>query len=106
LGVLRDAPATAPPAPLCAATPLAGSQTLYANTPGLVVFAATPGQRLKAGDLVAEVIDPIAHSAERICAGVDGVLYAHIRDRYVTAGCELAKIAGAVPFKTGQLLGA
>lgn len=106
LGVLRDAPATAPPAPLCAATPLAGSQTLYANTPGLVVFAATPGQRLKAGDLVAEVIDPIAHSAERVCAGVDGVLYAHIRDRYVTAGCELAKIAGAVPFKTGQLLGA
>ena len=55
---------------------------------------------------MAEVIDPIAHSAERICAGVDGVLYAHIRDRYVTAGCELAKIAGAVPFKTGQLLGA
>jgi predicted deacylase len=41
LGVLRDAPATAPPAPLCAATPLAGSQTLYANTPGLCLSQAT-----------------------------------------------------------------
>ena len=64
------------------------------------------GRVLKAGDLVAEVIDPMAHRSERVCAGVDGVLYARIRDRYVTAGCELAKIAGTVAFKTGELLGA
>jgi predicted deacylase len=72
----------------------------------VVVFAAQPGDTLKAGDLVAEVIDPISIRSERVCAGVDGVLYARIRDRYVTTGCELAKIAGAVPFKTGELLGA
>ena len=106
LGVLRDAPAAPVPTPACQATPLAGSETLYATTPGMVVFAAQPGDTLKVGDLVAEVIDPMAHRSERVCAGVDGVLYARIRDRYVTAGCELAKIAGAVPFKTGELLGA
>ena len=72
----------------------------------MVVFAANPGDTLKAGDLVAEVIDPISKRSERVCSGVDGVLYARIRDRYVTAGCELAKIAGAVPFKSGELLGA
>ena len=72
----------------------------------MVVFAAQTGDTLKVGDLVAEVIDPIANRSARVCAGVDGVLYARIRDRYVTAGCELAKIAGAVPFKTGELLGA
>jgi predicted deacylase len=72
----------------------------------MVVFAAQPGDTLKVGDLVAEVIDPMANRSERICAGVDGVLYARIRDRYVTSGCELGKIAGAVPFKTGELLGA
>ena len=72
----------------------------------MVVFAAHPGDTLKAGELVAEIIDPINQRSERICAGVDGVLYARIRDRYVTAGCELAKIAGAVPFKSGELLGA
>ena len=106
LGVLRDTPAAPVPAPACQATPLAGSETLYASSPGLVVFAASPGDRLKVGDLVAEVIDPIANHSERVCAGVDGVLYARVRERYVTTGCELAKIAGAVPFKTGELLGA
>jgi predicted deacylase len=106
LGVLRDTPAAPVPVPACQATPLAGSETLYASSPGVVVFAAHPGDTLKAGDLVAEVIDPISIRSERVCAGVDGVLYARIRERYVTTGCELAKIAGAVPFKTGELLGA
>ena len=106
IGVLRDATAAALPRALCDATPLAGSETLYAPVPGLVVFAAEPGQHLRAGDLVAEVIDPLAHSAQRVCAGVDGVLYARIRDRYVTTGCELAKVAGAVAFRSGELLGA
>jgi len=106
IGVLRDAPAAARPSALCDATPLAGSETLYAPVPGLVVFAAEPGQQLRAGDLVAEVIDPLAHTAQRVCAGVDGLLYARIRDRYVTTGCELAKIAGAVAFRSGELLGA
>ncbi len=106
IDVLHDAPAAAPPSALCDATPLAGSETLYAPVPGLVVFAAEPGQALCVGDLVAEVIDPLAHTAQRVCAGVDGLLYARIRDRYVTTGCELAKIAGAVAFRSGELLGA
>ena len=106
LGVLRDAPPAPMPAAACKPTPLAGSETLCAASPGVVVFAANPGDTLKAGELVAEIIDPINQRSERICAGVDGVLYARIRDRYVTAGCELAKIAGAVPFKSGELLGA
>jgi hypothetical protein len=106
IGVLHDAPAAAPPSALCDATPLAGSETLYAPVPGLVVFAAEPGQQLRVGDLVAEIIDPVAHTAQRVCAGVDGLLYARVRDRYVTTGCELAKIAGAVAFRSGELLGA
>jgi len=104
--VLRDAPAAALPSALCDATPLAGSETLYAPVPGLVVFAAEPGQRLRTGDLVAEIIDPVANTTRRVCAGVDGLLYARVRDRYVTTGCELAKIAGAVAFRSGELLGA
>lgn len=98
-------PPLVPPA-LCRATPLAGSETLVAPVAGVVVFAAEPGQMLQVGDLVAEVIDPIAIHTHRVLAGVAGPLYARIRDRYVTAGCELGKIAGAVAFKTGELLGA
>ncbi|QTN28591.1 succinylglutamate desuccinylase/aspartoacylase family protein [Rhodoferax sp. AJA081-3] len=98
-------PPVVPPA-RCQATPLAGSETLVAPSPGVVVFAAQPGQILQVGDLVAEVIDPIANHSQRVLAGVAGPLYARVRDRYVTAGGELGKIAGAKAFKTGELLGA
>ena len=105
IGVVRcDVPPTVPVARY-QPTPLAGSETLRARGPGVLVFAAHPGQVMRKGELVAEVIDPIEHSAERVVAGVDGVLYARIRDRYVTAGCEVGKIAGATPFRTGPLLG-
>lgn len=94
------------PAALCAATPLAGSETLYARTPGLVVFAAEPGQTVAAGDLIAEIIDPLDRRIERVLAGVGGVFYARIRDRYITTGGELGKVAGTEAFRTGPLLGA
>ncbi|MES2582089.1 MAG: M14 family metallopeptidase [Pseudomonadota bacterium] len=106
LPVLACAETPVVPPALCQATPLAGSETLYAPSAGVVVFSAQPGQILYAGDLVAEIIDPIANHSQRVLAGVTGPLYARIRDRYVTAGGELGKIAGAKAFKTGELLGA
>ena len=94
------------PAARCPATPLAGSETLHATSPGIVVYAAEVGQILQVGDLVAEIIDPLANQTRRITAGVAGVFYARIRDRYITAGGELGKIAGATAFRSGELLGA
>ena len=105
-GVLACSQPPAVPAALCAATPLAGSESLHAPAPGVVVFAIEPGQTVQAGDLVAEVIDPIANTTHRVTAGVAGVFYARIRDRYITAGGELGKIAGAQAFRSGELLGA
>ena len=107
-GVIEGPPIDLPE-PSCRATPLAGSETLHSPVPGLVVFHARPGDVLAAGDLVAEVIDPTAAGAsrvQRVCAGVSGTLYACIGERYVVAGGELCKIAGATPFRTGPLLGA
>jgi predicted deacylase len=106
LKVLTSATPPVVPPFQCQPTPLAGSETLYAPGPGVVVFVAECGTHMQIGDLVAEVIDPIANHTHRVVAGVEGTLYAHIRDRYVTAGCELAKIAGSKPFRTGDLLGA
>ena len=94
------------PAARCPATPLAGSETLLATGPGIVVYAAEVGQILQVGDLVVEIIDPIANQTRRVTAGVAGVFYARIRDRYITAGGELGKIAGAQAFRSGDLLGA
>ncbi|MBL0919290.1 MAG: succinylglutamate desuccinylase/aspartoacylase family protein [Hydrogenophaga sp.] len=108
LGVL-DGPRPAIPAPSCQPTPLAGSETLNSPVPGVVVFRAHVGDVLAVGDLVAEVIDPTAPGASRvhrITAGVAGVLYATVGERYCVAGGEIGKIAGAQPFRTGALLGA
>jgi predicted deacylase len=93
------------PAFKCQPTPMAGSETLRAPTPGVLVFAAQVGQRMNTGDVVAEIIDPLSGQVHRVLAGVDGTLYARIRDRYITTGGEIAKIAGATPFRTGELLG-
>lgn len=103
--IATDSP-VAIPAPRCQATPLAGSETLRASMPGVVVFAAAVGQTLQAGDLVAEIVDPLANQVHRVTAGVSGVFYARIRERYVHAGGELGKIASATAFRTGELLGA
>jgi predicted deacylase len=105
IGILTDQSAVAPPAARCNATPLAGSETLNAPAPGVVVFAAQVGQYLQAGDLVAEVIDPLTPQVHRIQAGVAGIFYARVRERYTSTGGELGKIAGSTAFRTGDLLG-
>jgi predicted deacylase len=90
----------------CQATPLAGSETLTAPVPGLLVFAATVGQHVQPGDLIAEIIDPTLGTTHSVLAGVAGVFYARVRERYLTTGGEVGKIAGSIPFRTGELLGA
>lgn len=107
-GMLRAACPVLPGLP-CAPTPLAGSETLRAPMAGLVVFLAEPGTLLCKGDPVAEIIDPTGSagsSVHTVRAGVDGVLYARVRERYVHAGGELGKVAGSQAFRTGDLLGA
>ena len=105
-GVVRSASPVPIPTALCHATPLAGSETLIAPVPGLLVFIAAVGQQLQPGDLIAEIIDPINETTHCILAGVAGVFYARVRERYLTTGGEVGKIAGAIPFRTGELLGA
>lgn len=94
------------PAACAQPTPLAGSETLHTPVPGVVVFAAQPGAHVQAGELVAEVINPIEHTRQEIRASVAGVFYARVRGRYALSGGEIGKIAGSVPFRSGDLLGA
>ena len=94
---------------VCRPTPLAGSQTLHTPVPGLLVFLAEPGARLQVGDPVADIIDPTGSGSSlvhTVRAGVEGILYARVRERYLHAGGEIGKIAGSKPFRTGPLLGA
>lgn len=109
LGVIQTAtPPQLPPLP-CRPTPLSGSQTLRSPRPGVLVFRVKPGQEVAVGDVVADVIDPTTPGAAHVHAvraEVAGVLYAAVRERYVVAGGEVGKIAGHVPFRSGDLLGA
>lgn len=104
-GVLAGGPTALPP-PACAATPLAGSQTVKAPAAGIVVFRSDVGAVLAVGDPVAELVDPITGSITTIGAEVAGVMYARTDDRYALPGDDLANIAGSVPFRSGNLLGA
>ena len=106
VGAMHQLEPTPMPPARCNPTPLAGSETLTSPVPGLLVFCVPVGQVVNAGDLIAEVIDPVQDSTYPIRAGVAGVFYARVRERYLTTGAEIGKIAGAIPFRTGELLGA
>lgn len=94
------------PALLHAATPLAGSEALEADVSGVVAFMRKPGETVKAGDLIAEVIDPISGAVKQFFCKTSGVLYARENRYFATVGLRLAKVAGAKAFKTGNLLSA
>jgi predicted deacylase len=94
----------APPAPLCQPTPLAGSEALEAPTAGVIVYRREPGNWVEAGDLIAEILDPVAGIAQAVRARTTGMFYARTAARYAAPGRRLGKIAGRTPFRTGKLL--
>jgi hypothetical protein len=92
-----------PPA-RCKATPLEGVERIDAPHAGIVVFLKNPGDQIEIGDAVAEVIDPWTGAATTLAATVKGILFARVARRYAYSGMSLAKIAGAIPFRSGKLL--
>jgi predicted deacylase len=72
---------------------------------GVLSFLRLPGEVLRAGEVLAELIDPLTAQVTELKAPVDGVLYAHINGRFVTTGTKVAKIAGQHATRTGNLLG-
>jgi hypothetical protein len=104
IGVVEGTPPP-PAAPRCAPTPLAGSEPVIAPAPGLAVFAMPLGALARAGDRVADILDPVTGALTPVLAGADGVLYARAATRLVAAGDRLGKIAGADARRTGALLG-
>ena len=104
-GVIEGAPPPLPPLKY-PATPLAGSEPIESPVSGVVVFLKRPGDRVKPGDAIADVTDPISSRVVTLTCKTEGVLYA-IENRYfATTGMRLAKVAGATAFRTGNLLSA
>jgi predicted deacylase len=102
-GVLSGTPAVLP-ALQCEATPLSGSEPVIAPRSGVVVFHAGSGQRVAAGDVVADLVDVDTGEVHPVHALSAGVLYARVATRWATPGKRLGKIAGTALARTGKLL--
>ncbi|MBB5016998.1 hypothetical protein HNQ59_000260 [Chitinivorax tropicus] len=101
-----DEPVPVLPPLLHPATPLAGSDSLIAPCAGAVVFHRDVGDIIAAGDAIFDVVNPLQGEVVTVTSQTAGVLYARENRRYATAGMSFAKVAGQVPFKTGNLLSA
>ncbi len=103
-GVIEQ-PRAALPAPLCAPTPLEGVEPIVAPHAGVLVFVKALGEQVAAGDAIADLIDPVSGRTTRLCSSVAGVFFARTAHRHLLRGMNVAKIAGAVAFRSGKLLG-
>lgn len=108
-GVLAGDPPPLPEA-LCEATPLDGVDVAKAPSAGIIVYKRRLGERVKAGETIAEMLDPMAdRPAEAripVVSGADGLIFTRRRTRLARSGDGIAKIAGAVPLahRNGRLL--
>jgi uncharacterized protein len=94
------------PLPLCEPTPLEGVDPLVAPHGGLLVFMREVGEVVEKDAVIAEVIDPVSGQTTQVRTAVPGRLFARTSARFVQRGTRFAKVAGAMPFRSGKLLGA
>lgn len=91
----------------CEPTPLEGVQMMRSPATGLLTWKQALGSHVRAGEVVAELVDPTATPGQprlRIRAEVDGVLFGRVRQQLVRPGQIVAKIAGNRAFRSGHLL--
>ncbi|MDR5739401.1 MULTISPECIES: succinylglutamate desuccinylase/aspartoacylase family protein [unclassified Caballeronia] len=99
-----DGDAPEPPALRRPATPLAGCDYVHSPSSGVILHACDVGDTVRAGDVVAEILDPLDDRLVPLVAQTDGVLYARHWTRFATAGMLVARIAGEGAAREGDLL--
>jgi uncharacterized protein len=96
------------PAPRCDGTNLAAVDWLRAPAPGVLVYHRALGARVAAGDLIAEIVDPLAETPSRheVRTITDGLLLSRRTRLLVRPGQHIAKIVGRIdlPTRHGALL--
>ena len=102
-GAIAGEPAPLPDLPY-PATPLAGVEPVATPVGGLLVFTARPGQYLEAGQLIAEIIDPVNDLVTPVHCATAGLMYARSLRRMATAGMVIAHVAGTEAYRSGYLL--
>ena len=107
---LIDANVASVLSPAPAATPFEATEVLRTPRPGLLAYRVNLGDRVAAGDIVAELIamdGPEAFMARTpIRAGTSGFILSRASAKYVPAGASVAKIVGTeiLPTRAGGYL--
>lgn len=89
---------------------LTAVDTIIAPSAGLVVYKKALGEAVKAGDVVAELIDitqpPSASPRIPLVANTDGIVFTQITNNLVRPGHTVVKIVGDTPltYRQGNLL--
>ena len=102
-GVISGGASELPPAS-CDATPLAGSIPVDAPHGGVVAYLREPGAAVKAGERLADLVEPMTGLVTPLLSPVDGVFYARERSRFVAAGTSVFRVAGREALRHGKLL--
>jgi uncharacterized protein len=98
------------PEPQCDATPFAAVDVVKSPCADIIAYKRRLGERVKAGDVIAELVDPMADdpvAARRpIATRADGLLFTRKRTRFARPGEGIAKVAGPIPLahRKGRLL--
>lgn len=104
-GVL-DLPLEPLPEPLCQPTPLEGVEPIHAPHSGVLVFLRDLGDKLEAGEPIADLVDPVNGKTSQLCAARPGVFFARTAHRHVLRGMNVGKLAGEKAYRAGKLLSA
>ena len=107
---LIDADPGPRPQPSCTATSFDATEIVKVDRPGLLSYRVDLGQRVRKGDVIADLIaldGPEAFIARTpVLAGTDGFVLTRSLRKYVTRGEGIAKIVGTTPLpqRRGYLL--
>jgi hypothetical protein len=103
-GAVAGAP-PAPPAALCEATRLDATDTVRSPVAGVIAYNVELGQKVKAGDVIAWVIDPTQppeSARTAVTTEASGLVLTLRSQRYLRPGMVLAKVVGTEPLPSRQ----
>ncbi|MFO1340941.1 MAG: succinylglutamate desuccinylase/aspartoacylase family protein [Burkholderiaceae bacterium] len=86
--------------------PLAGTDDIKAPFGGIVSFRRAIGERVKAGEVIADLVDPLTGERTEITTRNDGLFYAREHRRFLRRGTSIGQVSGATPIRDGYLLAA
>lgn len=89
----------------CEATALTAMEQVKAPVAGLVAYRLRLGDRVRAGEVVVTIVDPLGETVD-VVAETDGLLFARHSQTYAWPGKVIGKIAGKAPLpsREGHLL--